>query len=347
MSTVSMLIKARIWLSKNARGATMLVVALSWGASPAVAAQYTLRVSSWGSPTAPQVSVFVPTFKKLVEQGSKGRIAVQTFSAGTLIKEQDVPSAIESRVADVSLSTIGAWASISAPAALINSILFRPTQQNFEKVVGAGSGLFKSLDASLRKHNVVLLAVLDNGPPMVVSHVKLMKPADFRGMSIRVYDKATAEIIHTLGAAPSTMPVSAVYEALQRGTVQAAIGGIQGITGLREYEVAKYLLDGNGAWGVGVTIYVMNGTSLKNLPPDLQQVVVRAGAKAEMTANKAIFTFFGNARAKLRRKGMQLSILQPNTQAYGAFVKALSPLAKAQEAKLPANLLKVLAASDK
>ena len=308
----------------------------------AAAAEYTLRLSSWGSPTAPQVSVYVPEFKKLVEQESKGRIEVQAFPAGALVKEQDVPSAIQSRVVDISLSTIGAWASVSPAAALINSVAFRPTESNFQQVVGAGSPLFKALDASLRKRSVVLLSALDNGPPMVASRDKITSPKDFKGKAVRVFDKGSAEVIHTLGGAPSTMPVSDVYEALQHGTVQAAIGGIQGITGLKEYEVAKYLLDGNGVWGVGTTIYVMNGTAFNSLPADLQQVVVKAGAIAEKTTNEAIFAYFQKARETLRSHGMVMTVLQPGTPTYREFAQTLEPLSKKQEENVPAELRKLV-----
>lgn len=321
-----------------AAGAVALLTVQSWSGNTAAAAEFTLRLSSWGSPSAPQVAVYVPEFKKLVEQGSKGRIEVQAFPAGALVKEQDVPSAIQSRVVDISLSTIGAWASVSPAAALINSVAFRPTEANYLQMVGAGSPLFKALDESLRKRNVVLLSVLDNGPPMLVSRDKITDPKDLKGKATRVFDKGSAEIIHTIGGAPSTMPVSEVYSALQHGTVQAAIGGIQGITGLKEYEVVKYLLDGNGVWGVGSTLYVMNGTAFKGLPPDLQQVVISAGTSAEKTANEAIFAFFQKARETLRSHGMEMTVLQPGTPAYRAFADALEPLLKSQEAKVPADL---------
>ncbi len=249
------------WLAGLAALALTATPYAAWAAD----AQFTLRLSSWGSPTAPQVSVFVPAFKAAVEGGSGGRIAVQAFPAGALVKEQDVPSAIQSRVVDISLSTIGGWSSISPPAALINSVMFRPTKENFLKLAGSGSPLFKALDESLAKRKVHLLAVLDNGPPMLVSRFSVQKPGDIKGKPIRAYDKASSQIIQTFGGAPSTMSVSEVYSALQHGVVQGAIGGIQGAIGLKEYEVAKYMLNGNGVWGVGVTIYVMNGAALSGL----------------------------------------------------------------------------------
>ena len=306
------------------------------------AADFTLRLSSWGSPTAPQVAVFVASFTKAVQQGSGGRIAIQAFPAGALVKEQDVPSAIQSHVVDISLAAIGGWASISPPAALMNSVTFRPTAQNFLQLAGAGSPLFKALDDSLAKHQVRLLAVLDNGPPMLVSRQRIQTPADVKGQSIRTYDKASSQIINTLGGAPSTMPVSDVYAALQRDTVRGAIGGIQGVIGLKEYEVAKYMLDGNGVWGVGVTVYVMNGDALAALPADLQKVVLDAGRTAELVTNKVIFDFISTSVTAMQTKGMQVTIMQPGTPQYQAFATALTPLAKAQLQGLPADLLKLV-----
>ena len=304
--------------------------------------QYTLRLSSWGSPTAPQVSVWVPAFQKLVEDGSKGRIVVQAFPAGALVKEQDVPSAVQSRVVDISLATVGGWASISPPAALLNSVLYRPTDADFQKMTGAGSPIFAALDASLQKHGVVLLSALDNGAEVVVSRAAMTTPAAFKGKAIRTYDKASSQIVQILGGSPSTMPVSDVYPALQRGTVEAAIGGIQGAFGLKEYEVAKYMLGSNGVFGVGVTLYVMNKAALSSLPADLQQVVLQAGREAEIKANTAIIASFADDIDAMRSHGMQVTMLQPGTPEYQAFIDAVEPLAKEQESRLPPDLVKML-----
>lgn len=312
-------------------------------ARPARAAEFTLRLSSWGSPTAPQVASFVPAFQKAVEANSKGRIAVQAFPAGALVKEQDVPSAIQSRVVDISLSTIGGWASISPPAALMNSVMFRPTSQSFLKLAGQGSKLADALDTSLARRHVHLLSVLDNGPPMLVTRMPVHTPADLKGKPFRAYDKASSQIIHALGGAPSTMPVSEVYPALQRGSVQGAIGGIQGAIGLKEYEVAKYMLNGNGVWGVGVTIYVMNGAAMASLPPDLQKVVKDAGREAELTTNTVIFDFIDKALVQMKGHGLEVTELQPGTAAYKAFADALAPLAKQQEKGIPKELLALVA----
>ncbi|MDA8051078.1 MAG: TRAP transporter substrate-binding protein DctP [Rhodospirillales bacterium] len=322
-------------------GANLLALAILFliPCAPALAAHYTLRLATWGSPAAPQVSAFVPAFTKLLAQESHGAITVQHFPAGSLVKEQVVPQSVETRVTDISLGTIGSFTSIAPPAAVMNTIFFRPPENRFEQAVGPGTPLFKALDAALRKHGMLLLALLDNGPPMVVSHVPMTSPAAFKGRTVRAYDRLSTQIIQALGGAPSTISVSDVYPALQRGTVSAAIGGIQGEIGLREYEVAKYLLDPNGLFSVGVTIYVMNAHALRELPKPLQQAVITAGAKAGTIANKAIIASFKSDLIAMQQHGMTVTVIEPGTPAYQAFAAALAPLSKAEQKKYPPALV--------
>ncbi|HUA56010.1 MAG TPA: TRAP transporter substrate-binding protein [Candidatus Sulfotelmatobacter sp.] len=305
---------------------------------------YTLRLSSWGAPGVPQVSVYVPEFTKRVSEGSQGRIAVQHFPAGSLVKEQDVASAIQAGVVDISLSTIGSWASTAPTAALLNSILFSPTDAGFATLIGPGTKLYGMLADDLAKRSGVLLGTIDNGAPVVVSRAPINGPGDFRGKTVRVYDRLTSQIVQTLGGAPSTIQVTDVYPALERGTVQAAIGGLQGEAGLKVYEVAKYLLLTNGVIGTGITFYVMNKAALARLPADLQHLVVESGEAAGRIANDAVVNALGKLRQVMADHGMTVTELELGTPAYEAFVAALKPLADQQRAHLSPALLQALSA---
>lgn len=301
--------------------------------------RYTLRLASWGSPTAPQVADFVPVFQNLVEKGGKGRISVQSFPAGSLVNERAVPSAIQSRVVDISLTTMGSWASIVPAAGVLNTVFFSPTAETFETVIGPNTKLFQTLDQAMAQRGARVLAALYNGPVVVVSRTPMASPAAFRGKSIRVFDRLTAEIVQTLGGAPSTIEVADVYPALQRGTVQAAIGGLEGAIGLKEYEVATQLLATNGVFGLLMTGYVMNRGALEALPPDLQKLVLDAGHQAGQQATRAMAAAYDRELDAMRKHGMVVTVLEPGTAQYKGFTDALAPLAKAQKAKFPASLV--------
>lgn len=311
------------------------------------AAKYTLRLATWGSPSAPQVTDFVTEFQKLVTKGSQGRITVQNFPAGSLVSEGAVPSAIQSRVVDIALTTMGSWASIAQSAGALNTVFFSPTGERFNKVIGPGTPLFHTFDADMATHGVRVLTALYNGPVVVVSNASMATPATFKGKTVRVFDRLTAEIVQTLGGAPSTIGVADVYPALQRGTVQAAIGGLEGAIGLKEYQVGKYLLATNGLFGILMTGYVMNKASLDALPAALQNVVLDAGHEAGRKASSAMVVAYAEELAEMHKHGMTVTILEPDSAPYNDFKSVLAPLAHAQEAKFPPALIKqILDAQD-
>ena len=302
--------------------------------------KFTLRLATWGAPSAPQVHEFVATFQAAVQKGSGGRITVQSFPAGSLVNERAVPSAIQSQVVDISLTTMGSWASIVPTAGAINTVFFRPTADKFDKIIGPNTPLFEALDKDMTSHGVRLLAMLYNGPVVVVSRMPLTSPADFRGKTIRVFDRLTAETVQTLHGAPSTIEVADVYPALQRGAVQAAIGGLEGAIGLKEYEIAKNLLATNGVFGLLLTGYVMNKRALDALPPDLQKVVLDSGYAASKAACKAMIAAYEKELVQMHEHGMTVTKLEPQSDAYKAFTAALAPLAKTQESRFPPALVK-------
>jgi TRAP-type C4-dicarboxylate transport system substrate-binding protein len=193
----------------------------------------------------------------------------------------------------------------------------------------------------MAKHSTRLLAALYNGPVVVVSTKAPLKTADdFKGKTVRVFDRLTAEIAQTLHGAASTIEVADVYPALQRGTVQAAIGGLEGAIGLKEYEVGKYLLATNGQFGLLLTGYVMNKSSLEALPPDLQKVVLDSGYKASRVATEAMIAAYDKELAEMQEHGMTVTKLEPGTAEYNSFSDSLAPLAKTQEARFPPKLVR-------
>lgn len=308
---------------------------------PALAEQATasLRLASWGAAAAPQVSAYVGPFISAVKEMSKGRVTVQNFPAGSLVDERDVPSAIQSNIVDISLTTMGSWSSILPEAGVLNTVFFSPTPQNFEAVTGPGSAVFKMLDAGMARHGAKVLALLYNGPVVVVSRKQMNTPSAFKGKTIRAFDKLTEEIVQALGGVPSTIGVADVYPALERGTVQGAIGGLEGAVGLREYEVGKYVLATNGVFGLLVTGYVMSQQSYAKLPPDLQKIVLDAAYQAGRDANKAMIAAYAQELDEMRKHHADVTLLQPGMPAYKAFSNALSPLATRQKAQFPPQLV--------
>ncbi len=304
--------------------------------------RYTLRLATWGSSLAPQVTNFVGLFKTLVATNGHGQLIIEDFPGGSLVQENAVPSAIENHVVDISLTTYGSWDSIVPFAHALNTILFAPQAEDFLHTIGPGTPLFNAFDTAMTQRGAKVLGVLYNGPVVVMSHKPMNTPGAFHGKTVRVFDRLTSEIVETLGAAPSTIDVADVYPALERGTVQAAIGGLEGVYGLKEYEVAKYCLATNGAFGLLLTGYVMDAHSYAALPKNLQAVVRHAAYTATKAANQAMIKAYATEVAAMRAHGTTVTVLKRNSPAYETFSKALLPLAAKERARIAPAVLKLL-----
>jgi TRAP-type C4-dicarboxylate transport system substrate-binding protein len=308
---------------------TLLLALNSGAARPAVADDvYTLRVATWGSPVHPQVTQWVPLFTKEVETNSHGRIKVDYFPAASLVKEQDVASAIPGDVADISLLVIEDMSGLDSALGIWGSPLMKASFDQFFAAMHPGTALFKATDAKLQAHGAMLLSAIDIGPPVFVSKDPLRTPADFAGKNIRAFSGSSGKLIAQLGAAPTQLNQNDVYAALSTGTVQSAYGGLGGIFGSKLYEVTKYVDVPGPMFGSLINGYTMNLHRFQTLPPDLQKVVLDAAAKANVSANAANKADYGSMLADMVKRGCTQVNLDPN--AYKTQVNALINRARAE-----------------
>ena len=115
------------------------------------------------------------------------------------------------------------------------------------------------------------------GPMVVATRTKAVKLADLAGKKIRVLASAIElEEMRRLKAAPVPMSLGEVLPALQQGALDGTMSALPVISNMRYYDVTKYALQTNHSM-VGV-IHVVSRLWFDKLPPDLQKVVMDAGA---------------------------------------------------------------------
>jgi C4-dicarboxylate-binding protein DctP len=166
-------------------------------------------------------------------------------------------------------------------------------------------------------HNIAWL--LDANNAVVTSGKKpLITPDDFKGVKIRGLSKLFDASLIAMGASPSAMPGSEVYQALQSGVLDAGITSLDAAYARRYYEVQKYGVASNL-----LTVYetlVVNPAWWAKLPADAKKAIETAAQKAEAALMPEGDGIDPDEVAKLRDKGMQVTVLTP------AQVKALEPV---------------------
>ena len=118
----------------------------------------------------------------------------------------------------------------------------------------------------------------------VISKSAIRRLDDFKGKKLRIFaSQFQSESFGKLGATPVAMSPSDVMPALQQGSLDASVAGVQLLSGLKFYDAAKYITMTNHA-----TIFYLVEISKKwydSLPPDLKEIVDKDAAATAQKFN--------------------------------------------------------------
>jgi len=303
------------------------------------AAELEVPVATWGSPNHINVKTFVGKLEESVKAKSGGAIAIKHYPSGQLAEDADMPVAIPAGKVKFGWVTLNGWSGVTpdvkiadAPAGL--------TMKQLEKATDTKGGIKDVLDKQFRKKGSTLLAVTPLGPTVFVTNELATAPSDFAGKKIRVYSEGTATLAKALGAAPVKLPFADVYTALQRGTIDGAITGFQGVGSQKMYEVVKFLLVPASFTGAGgYQGWVANAKWWDGLSDAHRSILAEAIREAELYSRKEIIEDRNKLADFYREQGMTVTELTPDMKEYGSWVGATKPLMEAAEKELSAEVL--------
>lgn len=287
---------------------------------------YTLSIATWGAPSHPHEKFFVQPFIDLVQKNSEGRIKFKYFSRGTMVQQHTVPNAVATGTVDIALTIMDTWAGRFKDASVTSTPVWNLSMQQSDKALAPGQPILKYFEKQFAKDRVTVLALWDAGPTVIVSKVPIHEPDDIKGKVIRSLSKGGAEVLQALGAAPVVLNVGEVYGALQRGTIDGAMNGMQGAVGLKYSEVTKYVLTPNGVMGTLISGYVMNTRKLESLPPELQKVVLDAAITVRKSVQSEFISSYPDFLKTLEAGGMESFQLTRGTKEWDSWSAALADL---------------------
>lgn len=219
----------------------------------------------------------VQLFKKYVEEGSDGRIAVDVLGSGSMGGEREILESVTmgNLEAGMSMSTLFTtyledWNIFDLP------FVFKDREDWANKVDGE---LGEILAAETEAMHVKILSFFDGGFRVITNSKRpILSSADFDGVKCRVGESTLNINTHkALGTNPIPMSFSEVYTALQQGTIDGVDTSVIYVQDGNFQEVAKYCTLTNHTALQMVTF--INQDFFDSLPSDLQQVITDAAAK--------------------------------------------------------------------
>jgi len=274
----------------------------------AQAAEVTMRVSHQFPPahhSAKNLEQFAADVKAL----SGGKVEVQIFGAAQLFKPNQHHAAVAGGKIESAIMLNFQWGG-AIPEMSVTLIPYLMSRVELMKKF-VGSEPAKLLDAKMEAKGVknIMWQVDANDGIFTSAKHPLIKPEDFKGVKIRGLNKLFDAGLAAMGASPTPMPGSEVYQALQTGVIDAGFTGVQAANSRRFYEVQKY--------GVASSIIlaydnlVVNPQWWNGLAPGARKAIEEAVKKAEARAMPKSDEIPAARITVLRDKGMNVTVLTP------------------------------------
>lgn len=187
--------------------------------------------------------VLVPFAEDLSEQ-TNGRISVDIYDNNQLGAPGAHYDMAVTGEADIAMS-VHAYSAGRFPVSTIMDLPF--LVQSAEDGGEIFWTLYEEFDVLQEEHGETTPLFLYTAEPAQIlsSDKKIEMPEDMEGLRVRTPSPAGAQMIEALGGTPVTMPMGEVFEALERGAVDAAMVPSSQLADYSFHEVVKYVTMGN------------------------------------------------------------------------------------------------------
>ncbi len=292
------------------------------GALPALAADYTLRLSHGDNENNP-THIGAVKFKELVEEYTDGRIEVQIFPSNQLGSEQEVAQALRMGSIEGEILYTGNLVPL-APSVGVMMLPYAFTST--EEAHAAMDALKGPLNERLpQEAGVRVLGYFEKGFRVLTNSEREVKTLeDLQGLKIRVSKNNIAiKTFQSWGLDPIPMAWAEVFPALQQGVIDGQENPYTTAISSKFYEVQKYITEIHYLIWSGPII--VSERFYQGLPEDLQEALNRAGEEAALHERQVSAEETAAAKEELVELGMVLSGAPEDEAKWQEAAKALWP----------------------
>jgi len=284
-----------------------------------------------------------------VTKASGGRFVIKSFTGGSIVPATKEVDAVDTKVLEMTYTcpmyNLDKW-----PAAGLFSA--RPGQLPSESFCiwynhGEGAGLINKM---VEGYNLYVLKGAAPRPAEIWAHstVPIESVKDIKGLRIRTAGDG-GEVLTRMGASVVFMPGGELYEAMQRGVIDAfeySNSSVNWDMGFQE--IAKYVIFSATRAPSDPLMFFVNSDAWEELPDDLKQLLQDEALRWTQEHNESEFVKCITAVEKFRDYGCELSHLPADVEkAFLAEAAAFYAEKAAAEDPIFAEILNSMAAFGK
>src|SRR5215210_1922900 len=222
-------------------------------------------------------------FAKNVAARTNNRVQIQLFPGEQLGPGKEVNEMIRQGANVMNITDPGYLSDFVPDIGVLNGPYLVKDPKDYERLLA--SDWYKATEKKLEAAGFKL--IMANGffgQRHLLADKPVRKPEDMAGMTVRVPPNTMwIETFKAMGARPTTVQWSEIYNALQQNVVQGAEAPLGSLWGSKLQETRKYIsMTGHFT---AFLMWPINSSFFNKLPADMQQALLEEGKKAgdEMT----------------------------------------------------------------
>lgn len=316
------------------------VALLAFLCQGAFAADFKLTLAHGGETNHPwQIAAL--KFKEIVEKESNGRIALTIFTAGEMGGDREMAEALQNGSLDMTIIATMAMSAFEPQVQIFDFPYLFPTEQTAYKVLDGEAG--KLVAEYLAKKGFHVLAYWENSyRGFSNSKRKITKPEDLKGLKFRVPETPILMAwLRSIGSAPTPMPFTELYSALQTGVVDGQDNGILLTYTHKVGEVQKYYTLANHIYSPAPLYF--NAKKFAKLPKDLQDILAKAAVECRDYQRGINAEYALKYEKALTDMGLEVTTLTP--EQLQVFVDSARPLYNEFKGKIDPKIYEAVMAA--
>jgi len=282
-----------------------------------------------------------PTVEAIERMGKKleaqtgGRISIQMYPSMQLGGEKEMIEQAQVGALQIARTSVGALGPVVDDLNVFNMPFIFRNEAHMRAVIDGpiGDELLDKVSASPAR--LIALGWMDSGTRNVYSNKPVTKPADLKGMKVRMMGNPIfVETMNAMGGNGVAMGFNELYSALQTGVVDGAENNEPTVLAQNHYQVAKvYSLTGHL---IIPEMFVFSKVTWDKLSKEDQALLKKLSREAQFEQRKLWDEKTAKATEELKAKGVQFVAADKP-----AFYKATQPVRDKYGAKYAALLKRI------
>jgi tripartite ATP-independent transporter DctP family solute receptor len=242
---------------------------------------------------------------KKLEAATSGRISIQMFPSMQLGGEKEMIEQAQVGALQIARISVGAMGPVVDDLNVFNLPFVFRDEVHMRKVIDGpiGQELLERV-SSAPTSRLIVLGWMDAGTRNVYANKPAAKPADLKGMKIRMMGNPLfVETMNAMGGNGVAMGFNELFSALQTGVVDGAENNPPTLLAQNHYQVSKiYSLTGHL---IIPEIFVFSKRTWETLSKGDQELLRKVSREAQFEQRKLWDAYVGEAETRLKAAGIQ------------------------------------------